>query len=313
MKVYKMKKFVFMVAGVIIIGFIIMTISFYKSQRLLSPPFDQTIDEQNGDGAPLKPKQTTPLQPHYMDEKNGYALTNNQLKITFDKGGHWVTVPVKKDQLFKGEYNGNEQELIENSYVLTAKRAAFLYSDGSEDKETLLIYTLDQGKTWQRAVVEKDFPGIRIRKVAFLNDRFGYVILTGYRTMSQEGSNAYLTYDGGKTWHITGFTGDSRLLSDGGFIDESTGFMSYGTIDPEEPDFHVTQDGGKSWKRAEINIPAKYHKIFVTAEIPKKEGDHLVLLVNQGPNGDYKGGKVKGKFISKDNGLTWEFSTEVGE
>ncbi len=25
----------------------------------------------------------------------------------------------------------------------------------------------------------------------------------------------------------------------------------------------------------------------------------------------YEGGKVKGKFISKDNGKTWEFSMEV--
>lgn len=308
-----MKKFVIVVAGVIIIGLVITTILFQKSLRLSYPLFGQTIDKQSSDSAQLKPNQTPTFQPHYLDEKNGYALTNNQLKITFDKGNHWVTVPVKKDQLFKGEYNGNKQELIENSYVLTEKRAAFIYSDESEDKETLLIYTLDQGKTWHRAVVEKNFPGIRIRKVAFLNDHFGYVILTGDRTMSQEGSSAYLTHDGGKTWHVTNYTGNTRLLFDGGFIDESTGFMSYGTINPEEPDFYVTQDGGKSWKKAKINIPAKYHKIFVTAEIPKKEGNHLVLLVNQGPNGDYKGGKVKGKFISKDNGLTWEFSAEVGE
>lgn len=45
--------------------------------------------------------------------------------------------------------------------------------------------------------------------------------------------------------------------------------------------------------------------------MPVKEEDHLAILVNQGPNGDYLGGKVKGKFISKDNGKTWDFSKEV--
>jgi len=33
--------------------------------------------------------------------------------------------------------------------------------------------------------------------------------------------------------------------------------------------------------------------------------------VNQGSAGDYNGGQVKGKFISVDNGKTWEFQQEV--
>lgn len=53
-----------------------------------------------------------------------------------------------------------------------------------------------------------------------------------------------------------------------------------------------------------------YLNIFVSAEAPFVEDDHLALLVNQGDNGDYEGGNVKGKFISKDNGKTWEFAQE---
>lgn len=66
---------------------------------------------------------------------------------------------------------------------------------------------------------------------------------------------------------------------------------------------YVTQDGGNIWSEAVITIPKKLKKIFVQAELPVKEGENLSVLVNQGPQGDYKGGKVKGKFISKDNGL----------
>lgn len=81
-------------------------------------------------------------------------------------------------------------------------------------------------------------------------------------------------------------------------------------MNPDKPQLYVTQDSGKTWHEADIQVPEKYKEIFLIAEVPFKEEDHLSLLVNQGPNGDYLGGKVKGKFISKDNGKTWTFSTE---
>ena len=73
----------------------------------------------------------------------------------------------------------------------------------------------------------------------------------------------------------------------------------------------MTLDGGNTWNKAIMHIPTEYNLIFVQAETPVKEQDHLSVLVNQGPNGDYKGGKVKGKFISTDHGETWEFQMEV--
>lgn len=242
-----------------------------------------------------------------------YSLQNDQLKITFDKGITWKTVPIAKDQLFEGEYGGNNQELIENSYILSKNRIAFLYSDGPDwfAKKIILKYSLDQGDHWQEAVVTEQYPSLRFRKVDFLNENFGYVILTGDRTVSQEISNVFVTHDGGKSWKETNPTNVTRLIKDGGFVDEHTGFLSSGFINPEEPDLYVTQDGGDTWVSASIQIPDQYNKIFVTAELPFKEEDHLAVLINQGPNGDYRGGKVKGKFLSKDNGMTWEFSTEV--
>ncbi|MEJ8777195.1 WD40/YVTN/BNR-like repeat-containing protein [Pseudogracilibacillus sp. ICA-222130] len=251
------------------------------------------------------------LQPVNNDAV-GYTLQNNELHITFNHGSDWIKVPVEKDSLFSGEYTGNRQELIVGSYILTEKKVAFLYSDDTDETNKIVIkYSNDQGETWQKGVVAESFPFMRFRKIAFLNNQFGYVILSGDRTMSQEYSLSFLTHDGGKTWEETSEPGNTRLLVDGGFVDENTGFMSFGTINPEEPDLYVTQDGGNTWSEAVIPIPKKYDKIFVQAELPVKEGDHLAVLVNQGPQGDYKGGKVKGKFISKDNGLMWDFSTEV--
>ena len=88
-----------------------------------------------------------PIQPIYNEENSiGYTLEGDQLQITYNKGTDWITVPVEKGKLFAGEYNGNEQELIEKSYILTQNRAAFLHSDGGSMK---LIYTLDQGESWE--------------------------------------------------------------------------------------------------------------------------------------------------------------------
>ncbi|MEW4286891.1 WD40/YVTN/BNR-like repeat-containing protein [Rossellomorea marisflavi] len=239
----------------------------------------------------------------------GYALTD-ELHITYDEGRHWSRVPIGIEALFAGEYNGQENELIEQSFFLSEDLTAFLYVEGADDQRVKLLYSLEQGHTWN----DTDIGGMiapRFRKVGFLNEDDGYVVYTGERTMSSEATKVYMTHDSGETWTEVSHPDHYRLLYDGNFIDEKTGFLSYGILNPEEPDLYVTQDGGQSWVPARIEIPDEYHLIFTTAETPYVEGNDLVLLVNQGSSGDYKGGKVKGKFISKDNGLSWSFQKEV--
>lgn len=303
-----MKTFIQLLSVMMMVGLII-GIYFYQKQdqgTLLQLNHSKRIAKNNQ--SPNEQVQPRPdlLQPINNDDIS-YSLQNNELNMTYNKGENWIKVPIEKDLLFNGEYMGNKQELIDGSYILTENRAAFLYKQGA----ILVKYSLNQGKTWQDGVVTDSFPDMRFRKVDFLNNQFGYVIISGDRTMSQEFSIAFLTHDGGKTWEETTVPPTTRLIADGGFLDETTGFLSYGTINPEEPDLYITQDGGNTWSEAVVRIPDRYDKVFVQAEIPIKEGDHLSVLVNQGPNGDYQGGKVKGKFLSNDNGLTWEFSMEV--
>jgi hypothetical protein len=285
----------------------VVTFFFEKHPELTSPSLNQPIEEPP---ATQKSEQAHPisLQPIYVDDLSGYSLQNDQLQITYNNGGDWVIVPVEKEKFFAGEYNGNKQELIEKSYILTKNFTAFLYSEGNSIK---LKYSLNQGDSWEDSVVTAQYPPIRFRKVEFLNETFGYVIISGDRTMSQEWTTVYITNDGGKQWKETPHSGVTRLIYDGGFVDENTGFLSFGILNPVEPDLYVTQDSGNLWSKATITIPEKYHEIFVMAEVPFKEEDHLAIFINQGPDGDYLGGKVKGKFISNDNGITWKFSMEV--
>jgi len=279
---------------------------FYHAEpKLTEPPWEQKLEKAK---EKKENQESEPLVPIYVKDNVAYSLQNMELSVTFDNGRKWVQVPVEQDSLFAGEYNGNKQELIDQSYILTEKHAVFLYQVDSRIK---LLSSPDQGKTWQEYIVTDHFSPIRFRKVTFLNENFGYVIVSGDRTMSQEWTSVFITKDGGETWSETNHSGVTRLIGDGGFVDESTGFLSFGTINPTEPDLYVTQDAGDSWKKADILIPEKYQEIFVMAETPLKEEDHLAMLINQGPNGDYEGGKVKGKFLSKDHGLTWKFLMEV--
>ena len=259
-------------------------------------------------------QQSDPLYP-VTDEQVSYSLQEEALHLTYNEGVDWIEVPIEKDALFAGEYQGNQTELIESSFVLTKDRAAFLYSEpidqGSDLVRVGVKETSDQGETWEDHIVVEEISPIRFRKLGFVNDTFGYVILSMGRTMSQEYSAVYVTEDGGENWQATTELPSTRMIGFGGFVDEVTGFLSYGTINPEEPDVYVTQDMGETWIQSQFQIPEEYERIFVQAEVPIKEEDHLSVLVNQGPNGDYKGGIIKGKFISKDNGVNWQFLKEV--
>lgn len=296
-----MKNPIILISSLVMVILLISIFNYEKSYQGTTP-MQEAIPK-----TPESQERPEPMQPIIVTDATGYSLKNNELNITYDNGGNWVKVPVEVNDLFSGEYNGNKTELIHGSFILSNKRAAFLSTEGP----LKLITSLDKGATWQESFVYENAPGIRFRKVDFLNDEFGYVIVSGDRTMSQEWSATFITNDGGNSFRETAYTGTTRLIYDGGFVDEETGFLSYGIINPEEPDFYVTTDSAYSWNKATFNIPEKYNKIFVTAEIPYKEDDHLAVLLNQGPNGDYMGGKVKGKFISIDQGLTWDFASEV--
>jgi photosystem II stability/assembly factor-like uncharacterized protein len=295
-----MKKVILGISSLILVVLLITSIRYYQHSNSITQPQPPQLHQMHRvDQAPNEPEQPQTLQP-ITNDAISYTLQNEELNITFNQGADWVQVPVGMQKLFGGEYNGNGQELIEHSFILSENLTAFLYVDGIdwENEKALLLYSTDQGETWEESVIADPFIGVRFRKVDFLNDDFGYVILSGSRTMSQEFSQVYVTEDGGEHWVATSNSEVTRLIADGGFVDEKTGFLSYGTINPEAPDFYVTQDGGETWEPSIIHIPEKYEQIFVIAETPVKEGDHLAVLINQGPNGDYAGGQVKGKFVS---------------
>ncbi|PLR96509.1 WD40/YVTN/BNR-like repeat-containing protein [Bacillus sp. T33-2] len=239
-----------------------------------------------------------------------YQFQNEQLQVSYDNGSHWRTVPVSFEDLFFGEYNGSKQELIEGSYMINPERTAFVVGD---ETGLRLIQSEDRGKTWTEADVPSPIPRVRLRLLGFTSEKNGYLILTGDRAMSFEANAILKTNDGGKSWYQAGSVqATNTLLTDGGFVNDRLGFISFGTFSaldhPDRPFLFRTADGGRNWSEVPVQIPAEYQGIFTIAEVPAFDGNQGTLLVNQGPNGDFQGGKVLAKFISADEGATWSFT-----
>lgn len=303
-----MEKFILIVSLFMIISLGIATFFYEKSVSIM--PMQQVQQNQINDAAQEEERE---IEFHAVtNDPISYSLQYDELHVTHNSGGDWTKVPVEKAQLFRGEYSGNKQRLIENSYLLMEERTSFIFSEGDEVGESLFIMqTLDQGETWEKISVGGPFPSLRFRKIDFVNADFGYVIVTGERTMSFEASYVFVTKDGGQHWEETNHPATNSIMEGGIFLDESQGFLSFGGFTPQVPQLYVTQDGGESWTESIIHVPEEYIEIFIVAETPEKEDELLTVLLNQGTNGDYKGGEVKGKFISEDEGQTWEFVMEV--
>lgn len=248
-----------------------------------------------------------------VQEMVAAAIKGEKLYITFDQGQNWQEVPKPLEQIQFGEYTPDVADLTADSHVLNQELGAFLTGqlDGQGATTLSLLSTRDQGKSWQESQIASGLPGVRFRKIAFVNETFGYVIISAGRVVRQEGTAVYVTHDQGDSWQEVNSAGVTSMVQAGGFIDEETGFLSYPSAEVGKSGLYVTQDGGEHWQMASVAVPEEYQKIFLIAETPFKEDDQLVVELNQGELGDYKGGLVKGRFLSSDNGLTWTFDREV--
>ncbi|MFA9559013.1 WD40/YVTN/BNR-like repeat-containing protein [Evansella sp. AB-rgal1] len=235
-----------------------------------------------------------------------YQLTDTALQVTYNNGETWTTVPVERDDLLEIDFRG---QLVKGSYVISEERTAFLLN---RDRYLIVFLSEDMGKTWEEVVVPIYGEVGRLAILGFTSEQEGYLFVTGERTMSFEAHFIFKTDDGGKTWEpVNPVSYTNRMMTDGGFIMDQLGFVSFGEHRTEGeaiiPYFYRTENGGESWEPVDAPVPEEYAGYFIVAEIPTFQGDEGTLLVNQGPEGDYLGGKVLAKFTSEDQGKTWTF------
>jgi hypothetical protein len=252
-------------------------------------------------------KEEEAAKPEEKPEPSGpavaYKIDQSGLQVTANSGQDWRKVPAEVDELFGGEHQGSETELIDQSYVLTEDNFAFIIG-GFE--ETSVLSSTDQGKTWDTAVLPDAIEGIRYRKIGFTSEKNGFVILSGGRTMSAEGNQIYQTTDGGETWKLMGSAPTTRIVQSGTFVSKDLGFMSFALTGQTE--YYRTSDGGVNWQPFDVALPGIYSEVFTTMESTEQDGDQITMTMGQGSNGDYYGGNVKAELVSNDNGATFEMT-----
>ncbi|WFA09044.1 hypothetical protein [Tissierella sp. Yu-01] len=252
----------------------------------------------------------------FEEKKYTYKIENEKCYVSYDLGITWSLVPVELETLVEvGDGNSYYNKLQEGSFIITPEKTVFVYG-GTRKSNLLITYSDDMGVNWNTAKVNENISSNRIKFCSFPTEQVGYIIATSDRTMSQEAQMIFKTTDGGETWSEMGNGPSTWLLSYGGFVDENTGFMSYPKIEGAETNFYRTIDGGKSFEP--IILPVHQEEWlgltlepFIQPETPYMENGDLYLLINQGPQGDFKGGTIKAKYKSNDMGETWIFDELV--
>ncbi len=140
-----------------------------------------------------------------------------------------------------------------------------------------IVYSDDNGESWQRAKVASTTPVPLLTGVFFADPKTGWAV--GHDAV------IFATADGGETWTPQfSAPGEQKPLLSVLFLDKNTGFAvgAYGS-------FYETADGGKTWTA---------HKII-------DDDKHLNAIAKIGADKLLIAGEAGTLLLSGDNGKTW--------
>lgn len=245
----------------------------------------------------------------YLQQMNTYKIEGERCYVSYDNGISWVAVDVDLDSLTSGDEYQNR--LQEGSYLITPDITAIVYG-GTPTVPLSVIYSSNEGQNWNKVQVSTEISYARPKLLSFPTPTTGYLIIGHDKTMSSEVQTLFKTEDGGQTWKMIGQGPETRLVQYAKFVTEQVGFISYPPVNEGYTNFYRTEDGGQTFE--EIFLPTLQITVegvtltpFVQPEAPYYEGDQLVLLVGQGPDGDVLGGRLMAKLTSDDLGKSWTF------
>ncbi|PAB01658.1 WD40/YVTN/BNR-like repeat-containing protein [Enterococcus canintestini] len=192
-------------------------------------------------------------------ENELYVANTHELFQTTDRGQHWQFVPLKAEWLRGGSYTLTSGEIpfgywMDYTYQVGKDFSFYLYTTGSGDYLDLyLLFSNDNGETWQKSQVGEKVRNLRYRKVQFFENGTGIAAISQTTAMSgSEQVCLFATQNHGQDWYPVGNTTINAPIQNISFIDASMGFIS-----TREGIFY-TQNGGRSYHEALVNVPEDY-------------------------------------------------------
>ena len=205
---------------------------------------------------------------YFRNKDNGYLLAGNSIFQTEDGGQTWTEIR----RYFATDFGGAQPELY--SVRFSGKKRGWVVGSISANDvvvDSLVIYTDDGGKSWQRQRVPTKQELIH---VDFADEKRGWIVGVGGTILHTE--------DGGETW-TEQLSRTKATLYHVDFRNERVGWAV-----GERATILRTVDGGLSWLPVEVSVRAT----FLSVEFPDEKAGWVVG----------RGGVI---LRSDDGGRTW--------
>lgn len=205
---------------------------------------------------------------YFRSKEDGFLLAGNTIFVTHDSGNRWS----EARRFLPGEFNGATVELY--SVRFSSKKKGWVVGSISKNDaviDSILVYTDDQGTTWQRQRAPSRSELIHLD---FVDDKHGWIVGDNGAILS--------TFDGGLSWTKQN-SGTNATLYHVDFRDEKKGWAvgKRGTI-------LKTLDGGQTW----LTIAAKVEATLLSVQFVSGEEGWAV-------------GRAGTILRSEDGGLSW--------
>ena len=205
---------------------------------------------------------------YFRNKEDGYLLAGNSIFQTDDGGQTWREIR----RYFATDFGGAQPELYSVRFSGT-KRGWVVGSISADERvvDSLVIYTDDAGKSWQRQRVPTKQELIH---VDFADEKRGWIVGVGGTILHTE--------DGGETW-AEQLSNTKATLYHVDFRNERVGWAV-----GERATILRTTDGGLTWLAVEVKVRAT----FLSVEFPDEKAGWVVG----------RGGVI---LRSDDGGRTW--------
>lgn len=190
--------------------------------------------------------------------------------------------------------------------------AHFIYKGKNSFSDEPIINT-DRNNEWKVGYTYNEG-----EETFFINKKLGYQLSVVDSALGSRFYALLQTKDGGESWKTINkdpYLNHTGVSSGITFINESLGFIGLSHNGGIQSELYRTIDGGLSFEEISlptIEVPLGDNQIqepFDFPEMPYEENGKVLILVNQGQDGDYKGG-IKALYQSEDYGKTWTFIKE---
>lgn len=184
---------------------------------------------------------------YFRSKEDGFLLAGNTIFVTHDSGNRWS----EARRFLPAEFNGATAELY--SVRFSSKKKGWVVGSISKNDrviDSIVVYTDDQGLTWQRQRAPSRFELIH---VDFVDDKHGWIVGADGAILN--------TFDGGQSWNKQN-SGTKAMLYHVDFRDDKRGWAvgEQGTI-------LKTIDAGQTWTAVESRVRATLLSVqFVNGE-----------------------------------------------